>query len=455
MDVSYAYWNIFFFSAALAIYTTSAVFVLFKVKLHIDKSAIIMMALYFISLTLKLVSWSLYFQENENKQSLALRWMEIVDLNALFLITLSFYYFVFEMRGVVILIKAATPEINVKMQYNNNRLKYIFISLSVLLSIGTNVIYFRSMIKREYETETSSAVSVIMWILAVSRTLMDLYITFVFCKLFFTFVRLRAIRLAQRGREFSCLQKLTISWISLLILLSTLNIILNNIVNSLYIYEAKSDNPVSDFYQDHRFVWFATVDFLKGITMVYLFYKQGQFFLEYTQFLKHKKQLSNQSKLNNSQQPKVQITKDEIPQNILADLKFSVLSSDPLRIDNVNYSHEIVTEQFDDSQNLIQYYQREGQNDRYPVDDQSSIKGGEEEQQTSDFLDSSSFMDYFQQENQFRNYLISQFGGGDFRRSTALTRSNQKRKISTKKDWAIEKKNLRHSMINKKSVEIH
>lgn len=105
-----------------------------------------------------------------------------------------------------------------------------------------------------------------------------------------------------------------ISWISLLIMLSTFNTVLNNIVTSMCIYEDTSDNPVLDFYQSHRFVWFTFVDFLKGMTMVYLFYKQGQFFLEYMQ---HRKMKGNQLK---------QSEIEPVPQNILDDLKFSVIT---------------------------------------------------------------------------------------------------------------------------------
>ena len=75
MDVQYAYWNIFFFGLAIAVYSGYSGYALYKVKFNIDKSAIVMIALYFISLLLKLISWSLYFKENENKKSEALGWI--------------------------------------------------------------------------------------------------------------------------------------------------------------------------------------------------------------------------------------------------------------------------------------------------------------------------------------------------------------------------------------------
>lgn len=51
---------------------------------------------------------------------------------------------------------------------------------------------------------------------------------------------------------------------------------------ALSVYNDDPENPVISFYLNHRFLLFTGGDFLKGMTMLLLFYKQGQFFLEYT-----------------------------------------------------------------------------------------------------------------------------------------------------------------------------
>lgn len=58
--------------------------------------------------------------------------------------------------------------------------------------------------------------------------------------------------------------------------------VFNNVMVALSVYNDDPENPVISFYLNHRFLLFTGGDFLKGMTMLLLFYKQGQFFLEYT-----------------------------------------------------------------------------------------------------------------------------------------------------------------------------
>lgn len=69
------------------------------------------------------------------------------------------------MRGVIILIRCKSAEENLSKQYQNHKIKYLTICLSVLLTLGSNVIYYRIAVKREYESGAQTAVSVIMWII--------------------------------------------------------------------------------------------------------------------------------------------------------------------------------------------------------------------------------------------------------------------------------------------------
>lgn len=108
MYISYVYWNIFYFGAALLIYLSCALYVLLKLKFRVDNSGKVMITLYLVSMSIKLISWGLFFQEGNKDNSEVLGWLEMVDMNAQFLILLSFYYFIFEMRGVMLSLKART-----------------------------------------------------------------------------------------------------------------------------------------------------------------------------------------------------------------------------------------------------------------------------------------------------------------------------------------------------------
>lgn len=94
-----------------------------------------------------------------------LGWLDIIDMNTLYFIQLSFYYFVFEMRGVIKSLDAKTTEENVYIQKRNNKFKIIFITVSVVVSLGYNALYYRSVIQNKYEDDSDSAVSILTWII--------------------------------------------------------------------------------------------------------------------------------------------------------------------------------------------------------------------------------------------------------------------------------------------------
>ncbi|CDW75987.1 UNKNOWN [Stylonychia lemnae] len=304
------------------------------------------------------------------------------------------------MRGVKISIDAKTPQENKRRQWLNFRQKVIFIAVSIILSLGCDVVYYRNLVKEEHE-DSSSAISVIMWILKILETAMGLFLVYIFCSLFYSFVRMRAYKLALKNREYSCLNKAMIMWISLLIILSTLSMILTNIMQATLVYQDNSNDSPLQFYQNHRFVFYTAIDFLKGITMVYLFKQQGKFYLS-----------SSQRPV--SQRPE-RVNIEPIPQNLLDELDISKhtnnyhqsgmgdATKDNLRLDHLNYSRELQTDKDYNADDV------EG--------DHSTIKD-EQESRQSDFLDKSSFMGYFEDENQFRNFLFSQLG--DMRRNTPI-----------------------------------
>lgn len=68
-----------------------------------------------------------------------------------------------------------------------------------------------------------------------------------------------------------------ILWVTFLIVISAFTVILRNIIGNLLFYKESEEDTVLEFYEAHRFVWFTAVDFLKGMTMLYLFYVQGKF----------------------------------------------------------------------------------------------------------------------------------------------------------------------------------
>lgn len=109
-------------------------------------------------------------------------------------------------------------------------------------------------------------------------------------------------------------------WVTFLVVLSGFNIILTNIVSPLLIYEKNKDSQVLQFYEQNAFVWFTAVDFLKGITMLYLFYQQGKFNI---------RRMIQQRKESNS------ANKVEVPSRILGSL-ISQFSSD-----NINTSGKV------------------------------------------------------------------------------------------------------------------
>lgn len=65
-----------------------------------------MISLYIVSMSIKVISWSLYFPLEGNEKSEVLGWLQLIDMNAQFFMTLCFYYYIFEMRGVFLAIKA-------------------------------------------------------------------------------------------------------------------------------------------------------------------------------------------------------------------------------------------------------------------------------------------------------------------------------------------------------------
>ena len=75
MDESYANWNIFFFSFALSIYSLYSAYVLYKVKFKVDKSALIMMILYFLGILNRLISWVLFFHDGTDSSNQAILWI--------------------------------------------------------------------------------------------------------------------------------------------------------------------------------------------------------------------------------------------------------------------------------------------------------------------------------------------------------------------------------------------
>ena len=62
-QVVFVYWNIFYYGACLFIFVFSTFMVLLMLKCKIDKAAAVMIAFYILSMSIKLIEWSLYFRE--------------------------------------------------------------------------------------------------------------------------------------------------------------------------------------------------------------------------------------------------------------------------------------------------------------------------------------------------------------------------------------------------------
>ena len=100
--------------------------------------------------------------------------------------------------------------------------------------------------------------------------------------------------------------------------MAAFTIVLRNIVSNLFIYKNQPTSEVLDFYEQQQFVWFTAVDFLRGMTMLYLFYVQGRFSIE--QELSRKAQ-ENQKKLREAQEAEA-----KAPERILDSLRASMLT---------------------------------------------------------------------------------------------------------------------------------
>ena len=136
-------------------------------RFKLEKAAIIMISLYIVSMSIKLISWSLYFSEGGKDQSEVLGWLQLFDMNAQFFMTLCFYYYIFEMRGVFLALKAQSSHENEVLQYKNLRQKVFLISGAVLLAIICTCLSYRSFVKQEYEDDPASAISICLWIVRI------------------------------------------------------------------------------------------------------------------------------------------------------------------------------------------------------------------------------------------------------------------------------------------------
>ena len=139
------------------------------------------------------------------------------------------------MRGVKISIDAKTPDENIVRQRLNLKIKVVYIVVSILLSLAVDVVYYKTVVRNQHE-DPSSGLVIIMWILKILETAMGLIIVYLFCNMFYSFVRMRAYKLALKNKEYSCLNKAMIMWISLLIILSTFTMIMTNIMQAVSIY---------------------------------------------------------------------------------------------------------------------------------------------------------------------------------------------------------------------------
>ena len=279
----------------LVVYAASLIFVMVKIRgsRSVDQSAWVTLSVYTASILCRGVTWILYFKtgrvpENE-KVGNAL--IAEVDLAASIIIWLVLYYFIFEMRIVQDKLQSETP-----MEYRFKRhvtLRSRMVVLStvalLMLTIFISSMAFNIALDTNPNLDGPSLWSCILdYICRVLKVLIDIYMVISFIDLQTFFIREKAEQLAEKEMEFTCFNKFIISWAITLVVLNFLHSLLNLAYNPLFKYHTVLSNifEYGVFTEVYGMIYVPLVDFLTVLTLLYLFYFQGQH--------AHKKQLRGQ-----------------------------------------------------------------------------------------------------------------------------------------------------------------
>ena len=145
--------------------------------------------LFVFSLGTKLLGWFIFFFLNDEKQSSGfLGWLSLLDLNAMYLILLSIYYYIFEVTSVFININFIIPQVQKERLKQNRIAKVSVLSSYFILQIALTVLYIPS-INEYYKENIKHPLSITLWVIKGLQLAIDMGMLFIFIFLFVFFTK--------------------------------------------------------------------------------------------------------------------------------------------------------------------------------------------------------------------------------------------------------------------------
>lgn len=203
-----------------------------------------------------------------------LGWLEILDMNAQYVVILLLYYFVYEMRLVRLQVtRRLTPDRLRKLRHKIRVERVLVMTVAACTEVALDFLMYPAFLRGQLETSFSSELSVSLWTVKGIQFLSDFYVFGWFAYLFAFFSLANLKRLSDARTEVIAI--VWIVWICVLSLIEAFNLVLRDSIAPLLVFKASENTPFLQFYKQYRFLWLSISDFLLGVTILYLIYTQG------------------------------------------------------------------------------------------------------------------------------------------------------------------------------------
>lgn len=177
-----------FFNLILIIYMTISLIILRKVKCEVDRAAKVVLVLYFVSYLARVAVADTVFIKDHRQYQMS-EYVNIADDLVLILITISYYYYAFDMMAVKIRISAVNKKEDELKQKLNKRGRFCLIASYIIITIPYMALQIKIIVLHQYAPTFLTVEAISYTIIDALYTVIDTFILIMFSNLMIFFIR--------------------------------------------------------------------------------------------------------------------------------------------------------------------------------------------------------------------------------------------------------------------------